>query len=310
MESESLELRIERINSLGNLQMKLIKCFFHGHSLTKTYVAGKAVIHVHGRILRPIRVSFCLTLTSGDEHVLLSGNDEMHVFVWIGNIPKNACPVASIARLQFLDYCDMGITDATEIGVSATSETLFSIFDRKLSALYDLLGVKVGQLIDEVIQGSTQIVNRLSDQDADFRRDNLRRALLVGCEGGDIELPRLILTDSGVTVRVSRELIKQGLQIKQVFFAPTDPLVSAIQTVHMLYYPQGDDYGKKDSKDTQRALQDSHPHKGRVRVQSKEGCKAQINSRQPEEVESQTLPSRRFGDCISKHTHSGRIEDA
>jgi hypothetical protein len=57
---------------------------------------------------------------------------------------------------------------------------------------------------------------------------------------------------------------------------------------------------------------DSDSYQGRVRKELGQGDEDQADSitQQPEGLESQTSPVHRPGECISRHTHSGSLEDA
>ena len=74
----------------------------------------------------------------------------------------------------------------------------------------------------------------------------------------------------------------------------------------MLYYPIGDNNGKKDTKDPQRT-RDTRANEKRLPRQSKKGN--QVNAPQPEEVKPQTSHALRFGGYTAKNTHSGSLED-
>ena len=74
----------------------------------------------------------------------------------------------------------------------------------------------------------------------------------------------------------------------------------------MLYYPQGETNGKKETKDPKGA-RDTRANKERVPRQSKKG--SQVNASQPEEVGIQASHAPRFGGYTAKNTHSGSLED-
>ena len=116
---------------------------------------------------------------------------------------------------------------------------------------------------------------------------------------------KIIIIDSSVYCDLPED-VYSAIQIGQMFTSPFNPLISAIQRLHKLYYPQGEDYGRKETKDSEGA-RDTRAPKGRVRTQSKKG--SQVNVPKSEEVGTQTLPDLHPGDCNAKHTHLGSLED-
>ncbi len=167
--------------------------------------------------------------------------------------------------------------------------------------------IQHGKLINELVQGRPKIMGDFSNNDAPFIRRQ-RRAILMHTQRIFPSLRIEFRPDDIISGILPEGILHQG-ETLNFSFCSLELEAWAMQRVHMLYYPQGDDYGRKETKDAQRG-QDSCPHKGRIRAQSKKSCKTQINSQQPEEVKSRTSPSRRCGDCISKHTRSGKTEDA
>ena len=78
---------------------------------------------------------------------------------------------------------------------------------------------------------------------------------------------------------------------------------------HMLYYPQGDNNGREETKDSKRT-RNSHTNTRRIRTESKKGNKPrQIKLSQPEEVTPQTSPDHHPCGYNAKNTHLGSPED-
>lgn len=248
---DSLKLRLEHIKHLGNLKMELLKSFYDGRSIAERYINGEILLHVHG-FASDYR--FCATWRQGDGDSPCNSN-EVPVFVWVGNLSEDARPIASIARLQLLDSCNMYIADTFETVLSPPIENLFAIIDGKLCFIYDLLGVKASQLIDQVIQGSSQIIDGFANENASKMRNWLHD---IGCRTLDpINLMSiwkdnncwLALNDNAITYHLA-EGVDPLLQICQVYSCPSSPLISAIEWVHdMLYYHYGEESGK-EAKDT------------------------------------------------------------
>ena len=315
--TDSLELRIERINSLANMRLKLFECFNNKRPIIERYLTGDFVVHLHG-LARDYR--FCLVCRARSDEERAINDGEMPMLVWIREFPEYQRPVASVARLQCANQCDMGITDSAKIHAFpppvadqsyTANESLAGVFDRKLCALYDLLGIQTGQLIDEVIQGTAQIVDNLSNKDADsqgYRAEFLFRKRV--CKYIHDGLLRLTIENSSsCDYWASQELTDHALKITQVFAAPSDPLVRAIQRVHMLYSNHA---REEDAKDT-AGTRDTHT---KPRGLPKEPRPSGEN---PQEIltastlsgpELGTERGHRRGDYTAKHTRLGSLEDA
>lgn len=256
----SLELRVENINCIGDLRMKLLKSFYNGCSIQENYINRRCELHVHG-VFDSSR--FCLTY----KHLSGRGNyRKSPVFVRVGNLSETPRPVTSIARLIPADKCNMVIVETSKIdipsfavnGTNSTYKTLAAIFDRELCVLHDLLGVKLCQLIDEIVKGRPEIVDNLTSEDTNHRVD-------VGISAVDYptvdvapiltlqQFPhhRIILEANSIFLEFTEPVVAE-LQVFEVFSCPFDPLLSAIQRLHMLYYPQGETNATKEAKDSQR----------------------------------------------------------
>lgn len=261
----SLELRIEGMKCLSNLQFQLLQSVYvhDGRSIAELYMNGESILHIHG-LTSDYR--FCATLRNAISDGGF-GYSKVHVFVRVGQTLENMCPVTSVIRLQPLDNCDMFIADTFEMEVTPSLESLYGIMNRKLCAIYNRARIKICQLIDEVIQGSSQVVDDFSNEDADnvwhwfnrelcITKDNLSPFTIFRNKNLWFAFNDNVITDS------LAECINPAIQIRQVYACPSNPLISAIQRLHMLYYPY--EQGEKDAKDTE-GIRNSHTYKGRVR---------------------------------------------
>ncbi len=254
------ELRIEHLNCFGDLRLKLLECCYNRQSILERYVAGNLEIHVHGIVGE---TQFCFTCTANIKGCFENG--EVPVLVWIRDAGKGFCPVASVARLKLLDHFDMALIETPEIDdvfpwvINCTytlGEHLFTIFDRKLRSMDDLVGIKACQLINNIIKGRTQIIYNLPNQNTTpywfrerFPLDGMIEIINDGLfRNGLFRITRPERHSKGEQISF-KELVGVGLQLFQVFVTPNEPFFRAIQKAHMLYFP----HGEKDAKDTQRA---------------------------------------------------------
>jgi len=156
-----LELRLERIKCLSNLQFQLLEYVYDRRSIAERYVDGGVTLHIHGFATGDYR--FCATWRRVDDG-RAGNNCKVHVFVGIGESLDEFRPLASLARLQPLDCCNMLVADTFEKGVSPTPELLYAMLDGKLRFVFDLASIEASQLIDKIIQGGSQIVDGFSNE--------------------------------------------------------------------------------------------------------------------------------------------------
>jgi hypothetical protein len=111
-----------------------------------------------------------------------------------------------------------------------------------------LLGIEAGQLINKVIESRTKIIDNFAYDDTTYswgefwgefedKKGNrtstsLRRPYKLCLFGSTLEI--LLEKDIGSL-----------FQIQQVLTCPKDPLMSAIQRLHTLYYHCGEESGKE-----------------------------------------------------------------
>ena len=243
-----LELRIECIKHLGNLRLELLKSFYDRRSIAERYANGNITLHVHGSTSEN---RFCATWRKCNKDRALNSS-KVPVFIRVGEDSKSFCPLASITRLKPLDSCDVFRDENSKVvSTEEALELLFRIYDRKLCAIYDLLGIKAGQLINQVIQGGSQILHNLSDKSAD------------SWWGREVKWPRVRtdypsdlsdiweVNDSWLAIQGDTIIyslahgVDSGLQILQVLPCPTNPLISAIQRMHSPSVVEDYQKGKK-----------------------------------------------------------------
>jgi len=309
-----LELRLETINSLAHFEHQLLKCFYNGRSISENYLKTLNMIHVHGMFDGR---GFCARYLNCNTNRVLK-ESQFPVFVGVGDKPKSFRPFTSIERLQPLDSCDVFRAYSSEIHTLPLScdvtdslvKLYFRVLNWKLRSLYLLLGIEAGQLINKIIESSPKVIDDFAYDDTKYSWGEFWRES-ENKKGSRTSPPlkpyKLCLFGSTLEILIEKDT-NSPMQINDVVICPTEPLISAIQRVHMLYYHCGGKSGK-ETKDT-KGTRDSYTDTRRVRAKSKKGNKPrQITPSQPEEVTPQTLPDHHRGDYNAKNTHLGSPED-
>jgi hypothetical protein len=229
----SSELGFERLKRLGNLRTQLLKCFYDGHSIAECDINGKIALHVHGLAGND---SVCATWRYLKDSRSKDGL-QVPVFVGVGDNSQQPRPLASVARLQLLNHCDVFVADTFEIARSSAFEGFFRVVDGKLCSILNLAGVEGGKLIDQVIKGGSQVIDRFTYQDAEHRREwpkldremaenSLHFAAILAPENS-----WLALDDSVITCFFS-DTFNTALEIRQMCPTPLHALIRAIKPVH------------------------------------------------------------------------------
>jgi hypothetical protein len=247
--NSSLELRLERLKRASDLGDEIFKNFFDrapyggirvgaGGGLDWNKYRDKCgELHLHFNSIRP----FCLTFRADidppgwdktfpydlDLHGEAS-RGERPVFVWVRQISEGWRPCASAVRLQPLDCCDMRDADAYEPDRYVPFEYLWHIVNRKLGAVLDGSAIVPRELKNEIIEGGSQIVTNLSDQNAYDRRMML--------EIDRVSLSRVV---RGIGIKMDFNGIKvvlpespdMSIQLVKMFLCPVDPLKGAVEWV-------------------------------------------------------------------------------
>lgn len=181
----ALEFRLEQRKRISNLKLDLLQRLGYGRSVIERYSGGEHELHIHfraneGMVCAAYRPSDCgetgrVGLVEGmrDEHCVVSSDPrEFPMFVWIGNVPEYASPLASCVRLQPLNCCGMCGVDALEqpARLSPIVETLFRVFNRKLcGALLDA-GIELSEFEYKIVESASQVVGDLPDEYTDNQR--------------------------------------------------------------------------------------------------------------------------------------------
>lgn len=229
--TESLELRLERLKHLGNVQLECLKRFYDRRSIVESYMDADVSLHVHHVVTgRPL----CANYRVVSDHVDIVADrdpqlhasrafyeDQVSVFVGVGEVAKPLRPLASVVRLQLLDLCDMRAVDALEPSLFPSPEVVWSIYDRKLCARLGFPAVENGERVDQIVESSTKVIDHLSDPDASIEQDD------AICIGGNFDLHfaevlrvwRVEFDTESVTLRVQKRR-NSDFQILKMFACP------------------------------------------------------------------------------------------
>jgi hypothetical protein len=149
------------------------------------------------------------------------------MFVRIRDKAKDFCPTASVAWLQRLNTCYMSSIETFKVGIYPSLESLFLVFNRKLSEVLLNAGVTLRELENEVIKSGTQVVTDLPNQNGDTHRHD------EGIWPEDLRVMRGIrieLGDSDIAVEFGQRSEPRP-QITKMFFCPDYSFESAIEYV-------------------------------------------------------------------------------
>ena len=239
----SAKLRFERLNRVSRLRDETFKRFFNdvadGHSVMFAdryrYEKGTDELHLHFEAIRP----FCLFLRAdvnvdGRIEAVCDHFDpkraafwsEFSMLVWIGDRSENLRPIASVARLQALNSCDMCWANADKSTLYASRKFLWSVINRELSVLLDHPRITQREFKNKIIEGCPEIVDALSNEDTEERR---KFDLARGMEYVNV-IRRLRVEMNDRTLKVVLpEKFDLPLQLSKVFFCPLDPLKGAVE---------------------------------------------------------------------------------
>lgn len=168
-EPESMELRIKRINRLGDKLLESLKRCDYGLDILEDYRRGQVELHVH---LSGTGQTYCGTYRHRSTGACsISHGQQCSVLVAVRQLRNEAEPCSATVRLQTFDGGAVGGVNAVEVLSFVSAKQAFGFEDRELGTVLLLARVHEGQFEDEVIEGASKTVGNLSNQDADQTRD-------------------------------------------------------------------------------------------------------------------------------------------
>jgi len=163
----SLEVRIKSINYIGDFLLKALEAFHDKRPILERYMRGELECHHHSAAS-----AYCART------VMMHGGldfEKMPMLIGIGEVKERLGPLTPKTRLQQLERClvwNRQIMEPHFAPIFAERfacgqmfvPAFFSAFDQKLRSVQTLTRIQINKLIDEVIEGSAEIVERLPDE--------------------------------------------------------------------------------------------------------------------------------------------------
>jgi hypothetical protein len=227
-----LEIRLERFKRASNARLDFLKRLGNGGSIGEKYLQGNMNLHLHffsgGEYC--IEYKSCIKFAIVDEKSDLRLDfAKFPMFISIGDITENGCPLASLVRLKPLDCCYMSGVDAAEpTSGFPMFETLCAVFDRELSSGLFCAGIKSCQSEDEIIERTAQVVTNLPDDYANHRRN--ANDFVSDSPLNMIWRVRILFNDNGIFIPFA-QFKEQPIEFRKVFLCPTYTIESAIEAV-------------------------------------------------------------------------------
>src|ERR1022692_4923347 len=216
----SLEIRIKSLNYVGDLLLQKLQDFSDAESVLCGSGVGEEnaiTLHVHGRLNGEW---VCLydgadapdfprnSRVGGDA---LVNNRQVTMLVGIRDIPEDADPSAAFKWLQPLDRCLVRFRKRPDPITASLFPALWRTFNGKLRALCDLSRVEERQLENEIIEGGSQIVSGLTDENG----NDLWNGLIRACRNG-----RDLISSARVCIGLEPDVRNFPLDIVDVFLCP------------------------------------------------------------------------------------------
>ena len=231
-------------------------------------------------------------------------------------VPQRVIGIPSMIRLKHLDVLPHFRSQLSDLLTSTWAIPRCTVSENREGTLAGgRLEPESRKLEHEMVKRCPHIMNRIPGNQSKSRR---WRALELNPE----QLHRIVrvelLRDShGVKTMEGLQLMVQGVE---VFFRPIQfepwPIYGRGWGWHALYSTHGEGKSEQeDSEDAQGRVRDSGAHQGRRDEGVREGGGAHnaaqsVTFSPPEEVATQTAPSRRHGGYTARHTRLGSLEDA
>ena len=213
----SLEVRLKSLNYIGDFLLQELERFYDARPVMERYLSGEAECHHHWQT----EVGGLCAVSRLDSDRPDEGQSPM--LVGVGKAAKCLNPITAHTRLETLDRCLMFAGQATPfLTREEIAPLLFRMFDRKVRVILRLSAVEIDKLISEIVEGRSEIVDRLPDQD--------------GEDGASLDAGRRYVEQSGVVLADGdcRVRWKEGgtgaFQRNDVIFCPLHSRKGIIQS--------------------------------------------------------------------------------
>ena len=147
------------------------------------------------------------------------------MFVGVGNVTQGFSPVDSFVRLVRLDSIDVMTRKALQVTISIGLESFGSIFNGELGSRLDLPGVGTSQLVNDVIESRSKVMDTIADGQTDGKRENGLAPLY-----DDLLRFRIIL-DHHVVILCLAENFDLRYNFPKVFIGPFNPFICTSERV-------------------------------------------------------------------------------
>ena len=230
--------RIELANYIFDLRIKNLQRFADRRSIVEKYIGGLIEIHAHALCAQSLSDGFahrvCFRLRNvgtqshlGSHKVADCGElNKVSVFVDVGQSVQKL-EMAALVRLEPLDHCAMFVREMFETACPILGKELWSIIDRKLSAILDRTRIDAGQHENEMIQRCPKMENHLAN-----KNEEVRQRLLVDSEVFASNAI-FIIGDSNLDCSLT-QIGRERFQFGQLFLCPFNPELGLLKDAHLL----------------------------------------------------------------------------
>jgi hypothetical protein len=233
--------RIEFANYISHLRMEYLKRFADRRPIIEQYLRAAIVIHAHfaKSTVNGCHDRVCLRYRRVQAQIDSFGGETAHngpfhevpVFIDVGESVQKL-EVRSVVRLEPLDQCDVFVAEMFETARPILLKELWSIIDRKLSAILLVPRMDTSANKNNVVERCAKVENDLANDQKPLRIDpGIAKELLQNM---------LCLVRGQITIRESgieyafADLSEERFQLRQLFFCPTMPEMRLLKEAHLI----------------------------------------------------------------------------
>lgn len=229
------EVRLECFKRLSNARLDFLDRLCDQRSIIEQYLNSDGNIHLHFSV--GIR-RWCANYICCGAGERSTSNDcaslDVHksiMFVEVIEVAEAREPIRSVVRLASLDHCSMSVANSFELGMTPRLKHLAIAFNRELSTRWLAIGIKECESVNEIIEGTAQVITNLSNQDGRCSGNgNYCRLTDARSHNEIVRRIRVKLGHESILV-FSGEGIEPSLQVSKVFFCPSYTKEGVIEAV-------------------------------------------------------------------------------